>query len=141
MSESNTPNVVSPSVADRQPQQWWEIARSQEPSQLPFMQFYEEMAESVIQQQARTEMEEEIMSTLLRIADPVADWEPGVKSSWGENASFIEDWFEVGESMAQVGIDPTEIIIEQQSTDHLDRAYQWVKSLAVVTKLVPALGD
>jgi hypothetical protein len=116
------------------PRRWWRIAQAGEPEQLPFLGFYEELALSAEYDAPGAEIEEEIMQTLRRIADPAVDWQP-TQSTWGDDHAFVQNWFEAGEALAD---QPQPYEAKQPGTDALDRALRWMRSVAVATGLITA---
>ena len=69
-----------------------------------------------------------------RVAHPIQPWPPRQKGVWSDGDSFpVDEWFDAGEGLAFC---ESELLIDEP--DRWERAFQWVRSLAIATKLIPA---
>ena len=107
------------------PQHWQQILQRQEPSRLPFLSFYQEAAQDVLAGVLESGyQEEEMRTTITRIAVPLAEWRPNVRE-WGDNTDILEDWFDEGELIAES--DDPELKIDEPPA--YERALQWMRSV------------
>jgi hypothetical protein len=120
------------SQAEYLPLNGWKILEDRRTSLLPFERYYAELfltacfpAESARAMERPAE----------RVAWPLAPAGGGKadRKPWGENTTFIESWFEKGETLSQ---SETELSIDEP--DRWTRALAWVRTLAAATGILPA---
>lgn len=144
------------------PRTWHRILREQPPRELVFACYYEEFSDSFTDRVTHERFEENPMETkeacgqrtygqyidgTVTWNDPgfgamelplvelrAGDLEPLPSGDWGDDAAFIESWFDEGEALADTPLPPDAV----PQPDKWERARDFMRSLAVSAGLLPA---
>lgn len=144
MSQARTQIRAQVSISppkDKEPRYWWRILDGDLTSPMPFQDLYQEwllapepppFTEKPMQTTRRVEMTVPKENTAASEQDQA--------DKWGEDASFVEEWFGEGEDfcvskpMQALELE-MEICQDMHREERIDRALGWVRSLAVATGL------
>lgn len=116
-----------------EPLSWQQIVldKRREPDGLPFLAYFAELDDAGGDEERAMRVEDLMKGD--RIVEPVEGWQRFVERSWGEDQRMIEEWFDEGEELQHRDLE-----LEIDELDRWGRALQWVRSLAVATRLIPA---
>lgn len=125
---STNSRVTSPESASLH---WWKIMARRAEDELPFRALYSE----VLGASDRTNLDEEDWMYLMesRIVEPIEGWARFNTCGWGDNTSFVEDWFDEGESLQHSSKE-----LEIDEPDRFERALGWFRSLFMVSRVSTA---
>lgn len=135
------PQVSRSPYRDKEPRYWWRILDEDLTSPMPFQSLYQEWLLNA----EPPPITEEPMQTARRVEMPVIREETAATEldqgdKWGDDASFVEEWFGEGDDFCEAKPMQAlelemELCEEMHREERMDRALSWVRSLAVATGL------
>ncbi len=128
--------------AGTQPRKWWKIADQRVACRMPFLSFYQELAQTGHAEQAWGASPPAPRRTDPPGPTPDAAPSPAAEDGWGSEPEIIEGWFRAGEggTIEEHGWQESDLGLPPHQDDppRLLRALCWVRALAVSTgRLAP----
>lgn len=107
---------------------WWKIIADREGADLPFRPLYSELVKAG----DLPDLDEEDWMYLMesRIVEPIEGWARFRARGWGDNESFIKEWFDEGEALQHSSLE-----LEIDEPDRIERALGWIRSLFMVSRV------
>lgn len=65
-----------------------------------------------------------------RVVEPVEGWDAFWARTWGDNTSFIEEWFDEGEELQHAHT----LELEIDEPNHWERAVSWVREMITAAR-------